>query len=307
MIERHLVDRDGVRLAYARRGVGRPIALIHGLGLAGDDWGALPERLAARGYTVVTPDARGTGASDAPPPPYRMRDLADDLAAVLRTARVRPAVVVGISLGGMIAQHLALRHPDAVAGLVLAATTCGPPFGRPVGPVAAAALLASLVLPPRWSRIHQMLAHPASLQEQPNLLEPIEAAIRACPPQKRRNGFLGQLAAATLHTTGHRLGRIRVPTEVIVGETDRIIPTINARILAQRIPGARLTVVPRTGHVFPLESPAAFEESIVRVAEAAFGGPARGGHSAAMAPACCRAEDECASRRPTGDFPLDRD
>lgn len=259
-----------MRLAYARRGVGRPIVLVHGLGLAGDDWVALPDRLAARGYTVITPDARGTGASDAPPPPYFMSDLADDLAAVLRVAGARPAVVAGISLGGMVAQHLALRHPDTVAGLVLAATTCGPPWGRPVGPIAIASLLASIVLPPRWSRIHGLLAHPASLLARPDLLEPLEAAIRAIPPDRRRNGLLGQLTAAALHATGHRLGRIRVPTEVIVGETDRIIPTANARVLARRIPNARLTIVPRTGHVFPLEAPAAFEDAIVRVAEAAF-------------------------------------
>jgi len=270
-VERHLVERDGVRLAYARHGAGRAIVLVHGLGLSGDDWVALPERLAAQGYAVLTPDTRGTGRSDAPPPPYLMGDLADALAAVLRVARVCPAVVVGISLGGMIAQHLALRHPDAVAGLVLAATTCGPPWGRPVGLTAVASLLASIALPPRVSRINELLAHPESLRERPDLLAPLEAAIHAAPPERRRRAMLGQLMAAALHSTGHRLARIRVPTEVIVGDTDRIIPRENAQILARRIPQATLTVVPRTGHVFPLEAPASFEAAILRVAGAAFG------------------------------------
>ena len=270
-VERHEIEREGVRLAYGRRGEGPPIVLVHGLGLSGNAWLRLPDHLAAVGHTVLTPDNRGTGGSDAPTPPYRMRELADDLAAILDHAAVGPAVVVGISLGGMIAQHLVLRHPGRVAGLVLAATTAGLPFGRPPRPLALASLVASLALPPRLSRIHGMLLHPSNLPRSAELLAPIEAEVAALSPQRRRNGFLGQLAAAAFHSAGHRLGRIHVPTEVIVGEFDPILPPANARILARRIAGARLTVVPNSGHVFPLEDPPAYEAAIRRVAARAFG------------------------------------
>lgn len=270
-MERVRIERGGVTLSYGRRGEGPPIVLVHGLGLSGDLWLRLPDRLAASGFTVLTPDNRGTGRSDAPRPPYRMADLADDVAAVMADADVGPAVVVGISLGGMIAQHLALRHPERVAGLVLAATTPGVPFGRLPGPRAIASLLASVSLPSRVSRIHRLLVHPVNHGRARALLAPIEAEIAAVPAERRRNGFLGQFAAAALHSVGHRIGRIRVPTEVIVGEVDPIIPPRNARILARRIPGAQLTVVPQTGHVFPLEDPAAYEAAIRRVAVRAFG------------------------------------
>ena len=124
------VTRRGVSLAYQRRGAGPPVLLLQGLGMSGAMWLSLPGGLVKSGHLVITPDNRGSGASDAPRLPYTMSTLAADAVAVLDDAGVQRALVAGISLGGMIALRLALDHPERVHGLVLAATTCGLPLGR---------------------------------------------------------------------------------------------------------------------------------------------------------------------------------
>src|SRR4051794_4558328 len=124
-----------VRIAWEATGSGPPLLLVHGLGYGRWGWEPIVERLAGR-FEVVTVDNRGIGGSDAPPGPYRTRVMAEDLVKVLDDAGLDRVSVVGTSLGGMIAQELALRHPERVDRLVLAATIPGgartvpmPPYG----------------------------------------------------------------------------------------------------------------------------------------------------------------------------------
>lgn len=257
----HLLTRRGVRLAYERRGNGPLVVLAQGLGLPGSMWLQLPGGLVKSGYTVVTPDARGTGRSDAPLPPYTMRQLAEDLAAVILEVGQGPALVVGLSFGGMVAQHLALRHPDLVSGLVLAATSCGLPHGKLPNLSFLALLPRSFRGDPKAVRaIRELLVHPRTLADNPALFEAWDRQITKVPV--RWQGLGGQLAAAALHSTGFFLGRIRCPTVVVAGDADRIVPPDNARILAARIPGARLMLLPGAGHAFPLEQPGALPRAI---------------------------------------------
>jgi len=264
-MSQHFVRRGRARLAYELLGEGPPVALVQGLGLPGRMWLGLSGGLVKSGHSVIVPDNRGTGSSDAPLPPYRMRTLADDLAAVIEDAARGPALVVGISLGGMIAQHLTLRHPRLVGGLVLAATTCGPPFGT----------LPNLGFVPRMIRslagdrraleeLRGLLVNPQVLARNPRLFDEWDRQLSR--QAWRWSGFVGQLGAAALHSTGLSLGRIRCPVEVIAGDADRIVPPLNSRILARRISGAALTLVPGAGHAFPLEDPRALPAAIRRVA-----------------------------------------
>lgn len=263
-MSQHFIHRAGVRLAYERRGSGPPILLLQGLGMSGRMWLTLPGGLLKAGYTVITPDSRGTGLSDTPAPPYSMKALAADAAAVLEDARVPAALVVGISLGGMVAQHLALRFPERVRGLVLAATTCGVPHGRPPRPGTIALLVRGFLSssPATGAMIQRRLAHPASLQRTPGLFRPWSRALAQFPP--RPAGVFGQMAAAGLHSAGRMLGRLRCPVEVITGADDQIIPPVNSAVLARLIPAAEHTVVPEAGHVFPLEHPRSLHDAIRR-------------------------------------------
>ena len=261
---RRIIRRGKVWLAYEARGAGPAVVLLQGLGLPGAMWLGLAGGLVKSGHRVISPDNRGAGQSDTPWGVYTMGGLAADVAAVMEDAGVEGALVVGISLGGMIAQRLALDHPERVGGLVLAATTCGLPVGRPAPLRSLAIMLRSLAgSPEAIRRVRRLLVHPNSLERDPDLFRVWNRTLSHTPP--RPAGFWGQFMAAVGHHACPSLKRIACPTEVITGEDDAIVPSVNSHILARRIPGARLTVIPEAGHAFPLEHPAALPAAIARV------------------------------------------
>ncbi|MGD0676922.1 MAG: alpha/beta hydrolase [Polyangiaceae bacterium] len=268
----HATARDGARIHYEIHGeCGPTVVLIQGLGLSSRFWFDLPDRLATgpEAWRVVTFDNRGVGRSDRPRGFYGMPAMADDVAAVLDAAGARLAYVVGISLGGMIAQHVALRHPDRVAGLVLLATTPGLPHARLPYARALATLLtlplggrlrprtelaksfARLVLSKRDAgRASELLARwPAALRD-----EPTSVAVYAV-----------QLAAALGHSTGFRLGRLACPTVVMTGDDDALMPIQNSQLLARLVPGAHLEVIQGCGHVIHASDPECIRRALHRL------------------------------------------
>lgn len=248
-----------------------PVVLVQGLGLSSRFWFDLPDRIAngPRPRRVVVLDNRGVGRSDKPRGPYRMGTLADDVAAVLDAARIESAVVVGISLGGMIAQHVALRHPRRVAGLVLMATTAGLPHAR-LPRARALATLLGLPLARRYRTPAQVGRSLARLllseQDVPrarDLLREWPAAMRAEPMLPR--SYFAQLAAVLGHRTGARLGGVTCPTVVVTGDDDVLIPPHNSRVLARLVPGAHLEVVRSCGHAIPASDPDCIVRSLERI------------------------------------------
>ncbi|NVB37051.1 alpha/beta fold hydrolase [Pseudenhygromyxa sp. WMMC2535] len=230
------------------------IVLIQGLTLDGRFWFDLPQRLAKdpeHPWHVLVPDNRGVGLSDLPGRPWTMADMADDVAAMLDAVDVRQAVVVGISMGGMIAQQVALRHPERVAGLILMATWPGLPYGK-LPPLRSLGDLvgSSVVQRGNMDAVARLILPDSRRDDARELLRGWFGLMRERPPQ--RQAVLGQLGAIASHSTGHRLGRIQAPTRVITGAEDRLIPPINAERLAARIPGAGLEIVPDVAHAIPL-------------------------------------------------------
>lgn len=251
---------DGARIAYTIGGDGPAVALIQGLGMPGAAWQQTTDRLLDRGYRCVVIDNRGTGHSSPVKRPFSLATLADDAAAAIHHALdEEPAYVLGISLGGMIAQHLTLRHPERVRALLLAATTCGLPHSLLNGAffTPEALLLLGRVCfspgQPKLEDLQRLLAHEESLPRLTEIFLGWDGMFKDAPTPART--FLFQLLAATFHSTGAHLPRITHPTRVITGEGDFLIPSRNSELLASLIPNARRIVIPRAGHIFPQEHP----------------------------------------------------
>lgn len=263
------ITRAGVRLHYMTRGeeLHPAIVLIQGLGLSSRFWFDVPDLLANdpdRPRRVLAVDNRGTGGSERPRTPWTMGAMADDVAAMLDDARVERAIVVGISMGGMIAQHVALRHPTRVSGLVLLATTAGFIAGQlpeavalyrlitvPFGGKRGARNLARVLLPKsKWSRARDIFA------DWPN-------AMRDSPTAPAT--FLAHLFAASTHFSHASLRHIGCPTLVVAGDEDDLVPKRNAEVLARRIPNAELEILADTGHAIFAEDRDLVRRLVVRV------------------------------------------
>ena len=251
------LDRGTHRLSWEAlgRADAPPLLLVMGMSFSARAWGPLPERL-ARDFRVVVFDHRGAGESTAPLRPFGMGDLADDAAAVLEAADVEPACVFGISMGGMVAIELALRHAARVRALALGATFAGWRRSRK----AAVAVMAQLVAGGALSRLgaHRLIGRAlVSPQLAGEDLERFGAWVESAGRVSPR--VLSQQVAAVLGWDAwERLGAIRVPTLVVAGDADRLVPPENSRRIAEAIPGARLVLLPGAGHLFPLER---FEET----------------------------------------------
>jgi len=232
-----------------------PVLLVMGMGFSARAWGSLPERL-SRDFRVVVFDNRGAGGSTAPPRPFGMDDLADDAAAVLDAARVGRASVFGISMGGMIALALALRHPERVGALVLGATFAGWLGSRKASPAVMGDLVAGGVLSRMGSHrlVGRALVSPGALRADYERFAAWMGNVERVAPHV----VARQAVAVARFDVSGQLGKIAVPTLVLTGDADRIVPVENSRRLAESIPGARLVTFPGAGHGFPFER---FEET----------------------------------------------
>jgi 3-oxoadipate enol-lactonase len=234
------------------------VVLSHALGCDLTMWDELANRL-AQDCRVIAYDHRGHGSSDAPDGPYAMADLADDAARLLRELDTGPVVWIGLSMGGMVGQELALRHPGLVGALVLANTTSAyPDAARAVWQQRIATVqeggieaIADAVMA-RYFHDDFRAAHPATIDRFRRRLVTTDTV-----------GYIGCCAAVGAVDTTARLGAIGVPALVIAGELDQGTPVEMARTLVQGIPGARLEVLEQASHLSAIEQPQAFGASVV--------------------------------------------
>ena len=240
-----IADSQGVRIAYDVHGDGEPLVLIMGLGYGRWGWEPVVEPLAAH-YQVITFDNRGYGDSDAPPGPYTAAQLAGDTLAVLDAVEVDRAHVVGASLGGAVAQELALRHGGRIEKLVLMATMSGASNMHPI-PAPTLALMAEAPTLDPAVAIRRFVENALEPEPDPQLVDRIVAIRVAKPPDPA--GWAAQAAIWATFDAWEELPRIGAPTLVVQGEGDVVVDPRNAALLAERIPGAELRMVPG-GHLF---------------------------------------------------------
>ena len=249
------VKVPGARLHVERTGQGEAMLGITGFGVSSHMFAPVLPLFSHR-FDCITYDNRSAGRSSIPLVPTSMPELAADAVRVLDALGVRAAHVHGVSMGGMIAQELALRFPDRVLSLVLQGTSPGGPRSAPPALESLAAIAAQR-LPVSKERKTRMItkhlfsdefaaAHPQEVLEHLQRLGADRAGVR---------GALQHFAASSVHDTLSRLPDLQAPTLVLHGGADRLVSPANADLLAARIPRARLAIVPGTGHLPLLERP----------------------------------------------------
>ena len=241
----------GIDLYYERIGGGPPVLLIMGTGLDHTRWA--PQVEAYRGeFECVTFDNRGTGRSGLGGGELSVRLLAEDTAALIDALEIGPAHVSGLSLGSCVAQELALMRPDLVRSLQLHGT-----WGRAHGYAgrkfrAQVKLLELLDLRSFYEINTLWLIRPEFMRDHPEEVDrQIDAIVAAAVSAK--DGILAQYRANVLHDTLDRLGQIRAPTLVTVGDADIALPPMYGREVADAIPGAEFAVISPGGHLHNLD------------------------------------------------------
>jgi 3-oxoadipate enol-lactonase len=250
--------RDGTKIRYWTRGRGDPLALIMGFGGSGRGWGEpFLKNLEAR-FKLFVIDNRGTGESDKPDNPIKLTDMAADIAAVLDHADVRRAHIVGISMGGMIAQEFALNFADRTRRLVLGCTNCGQSHSVAAPMEVVAKLMPNPALSLREQAMEAMtVACGRRFRESAAGMAFIEQMLdeQGKYPLTPPHTATRQMQAIGQFDSFDRLPQIKLSTLVISGDDDTLIPVRNAEILHERIGGSKVKVLPGIGHLFPWEAP----------------------------------------------------
>lgn len=239
-----------LELYYEERGEGPPLLLVAGIPAVTSDWAPLAERLASK-RRVIAYDNRGSGRSTVTPGPYTTAQLAEDAVGLLDYLGIGRSDVFGMSLGGMIAQELAIGWPERVDRLVLGCTHAGLAHAERPSREAGRAFAMET---DDWARRMEALAPFAFARGVDEFFLNAFIAKKSADVQAPE-GYRGQIQAFLDHDAYGRLPEIQSPTLILTGDDDQVIPSASSRVLADRIPGSTLHVIPGTGHLFFLERP----------------------------------------------------
>lgn len=260
------VKSNGIQIYYEIHGHGKPLVLISGIGYPLWQWHKMVPYL-AKHFQVVTFDNRGVGQSDKPAGPYTAQLLAADTAGLLDTLDIESAAIMGHSMGGFIAQAMALDFPEKVSELILCSTNFGGPNHVPVTPEAFAVLSDTTSDP--LTRFKNGLvvstasgwadANPEMVKEwvEWRVANPLDVAAY----QAQLAVGLALMSEETAFE--NKLPQISVPTLIVFGAHDKVVPPENADLLQKQIPGSKAAIIPDAGHFFPIEVPVAASQIII--------------------------------------------
>jgi 3-oxoadipate enol-lactonase len=245
----------GREIHYERAGEGEPLLLVQGLSGTHLAWGKPFKALLEKGFDCVAFDNRGVGLSGPAAEPFTIADMAADAVGLLDALGIEGAHLLGISMGGMIAQELALAHPERLRSLAIGCSYCGGPGSQLMDPADFQVLATAMASGDR-ERVYragwEVNLSPGFRAEESRYAEFHEMA--SALPVARETIQL-QLQAIAAHDTSARLPGLEVPTLVLHGTEDRVLPFPNGRQIASLVPGSRLEVFDRTGHLFWWEHP----------------------------------------------------
>jgi 3-oxoadipate enol-lactonase len=253
-----VVSVGQIELDYERSGnpAGPPLLLIMGMSGTALHWGEPFLELLRADFDVIAYDHRGVGASAPLDGPVTIRQMADDAAGLLAALGLDSAHVLGISMGGMIAQELALGHRQAIRTLTLGCTYCGGPGSA----LASEAVMGKLGAAMASGDFERALRAAWEINVSPAMAADEQAFVRFRATSMRRAVavpvIMQQLQACAAHNAYERLPELAgLPTLVIHGTEDELLPVQNGRLIASRIPGSQLEILDGVGHLFFWERP----------------------------------------------------
>ena len=260
------VRANGIELYYESYGSGKPLVLISGIGYTLWQWHRMVPFLTQH-FQVITFDNRGVGQSDKPEGPYTAQMLAADTAGLLDALGFEKAVVMGHSMGGFVAQALALDFPQKVEKLILCSTNFGGPRHIPVTPEAMKVLTDVSSDPlTRFKNGLAVSTAPGWAEQNPMIIEEwvkwrVANPIEPSAYQAQLAIGLGLLPeAAALEDKLHRLS---IPTLILFGAHDKVVPPENASLLGEKIANSKVVIFPDAGHFFPIEIPEAASKAVI--------------------------------------------
>ena len=251
---------NGIAIHYEITGEGEPLILIEGLGTAAWLWWKQVPEL-AKHYRVIAYDQRGVGRSDKPDEPYTIPMLADDLAGLMDVLKIKQAHVLGISLGGYVAQEFTLKYPERVERLILCSTSFGGIHAIPPTPDMIVALTTPVAGQSDLRERVALSLSPAYAAAHPEDVDYMVAA-RLDNPQPAY-AYSRQLMSAAAWTSEDRLGQILAPVVIMAGTADTIVPPENARLLATAIPHAEMRLLEGAGHLINVEQTDKFNKEVI--------------------------------------------
>jgi len=250
------VKVNDIEIAYSIKGSGEPLILIGGYTMVKEAWRLQVEAL-SKEFKVITFDNRGVGETTVPEEPFTIADMAADTAGLMNALEIDSAHIFGISMGGLIAQIMALDYPDRVKKVVLGCTSHGGRHAvQPKKEVMETLAAASDPKIGKEKAIRMRIPIVFSdrfIKEEPERLEEFVQFSKEHWPTPK--GAQGQMGALSIFNVKRRLGEIRCPVLSITGSEDRMMPPENAKLLEEGIEGAELYMVDGAGHSFYMEKP----------------------------------------------------
>jgi pimeloyl-ACP methyl ester carboxylesterase len=245
-----LIRAGEVELDYERSGSGPPLLMIMGMSGTALTWGEPFLAPLREEFDVIVYDHRGVGASSHLDGPVTIREMAHDAAGLLAALELDSAHVLGISMGGMIAQELALAEPERIRTLTLGCTYCGGEGSSLAAPAALQRLTEAMMSGDR----ERALRASWEINVSPAFADDADAYARFVAIAMRRAVsvpvIIAQMQACAAHDTNARLGQLTMPTLVVHGTVDQLLPVQNGRLITERIPGAQLEILDDVGHLF---------------------------------------------------------
>ena len=264
------IETNGIELYYEIHGTGKPLVLISGLGYSSWQWHRMIPFLAEH-FQVITFDNRGVGQSDKPAGPYSAQMLAADTAGLLDALGIQKAVVMGHSMGGFITQAMALDFPQKVEKLILCSTNFGGPRHVPVT-AEAMKVLSDVTSDPltRFKNGLSVSTAPGWAEKNPEMIEEwikwrVANPIDPAPYQAQMAIGLGLLPEAAAFE--NQLSRLNIPTLILFGAHDKVVPPANASLLAEKIAGSKVVIFPDAGHFFTIEIAEAAARAVIEFAK----------------------------------------